>query len=157
MIAQHILAAVFCYAVGVPVLIAAQSIRIFGYDVMGGRAFPSALAVLLLVFGSVRLATGLIAIRHARARGAPLTLAAIPFASVPAPALKVFCTTLVYMALVSFGIGDFIVISGLYMLASGLLARSGVRSAIETVLLTALVIAALLAMETVLGLRMIGR
>jgi len=157
MIAQHLFAAAFCFAVGIPVLVVAQSIRVFGYDVMGGRAFPTALAVLLLVFGTIRLALGLLALRRAHVDGVAPPRLVNPLAGVPRAELKVLGATLVYTVLIVLGLGEFLVLSALYMLAAGLLARPGLRSGIQTVLLTGLVIASLVGLEQLLGLRMMGR
>jgi hypothetical protein len=154
MVATHLIAAAFCVAVAIPVLLASRSIPLFGYDPMGGRAFPVALAVILLGLAAAKL---VVAWQVARATPAGGTAPDLPPARLHREQIAVLATTLVYALVLLFRLADFVWASALYVAASAALGRMSGRSALEGLVVAAAVVAALLALEAFLGMRMIGR
>lgn len=149
---NHLAAAIFGVLVAVPVLIASQWIPQFNYDVVGGRAFPIALAVLLLGLSGAK---AVLAWRAWRPERAP-DQAAAAFRAPERPNLVVLAATAAYALLLFLRI-DFIWLSGAYMLAAGALSRPDRRSLVEALCMAGFVVLALLGMETFLSLRLIGR
>ncbi|MEZ5866308.1 MAG: hypothetical protein R3D25_20330 [Geminicoccaceae bacterium] len=150
---NHLAAAIFGVLVAVPVLIASQWIPRFNYDVVGGRAFPVALAVLLLGLSAAKAVLAWRAWRSGREAGrAP----AAPVWSPERPARVVLAATAAY-ALLLFVRVDFIWLSGGYMLAAGALSRPDRRGFVEALGMAGFVVLALLGMEAFLSLRLIGR
>ncbi len=150
---NHLAAAIFGVLVAVPVLIASQWIPQFNYDVVGGRAFPIALALLLLGLSGAKAVLAWRAWRRQREAGQP---AAAAVWAPERPARVVLAATAAY-ALLLFVRVDFIWLSGAYMLAAGALSRPDRRSLIEALAMAGFVVLALLGMEAFLNLRLIGR
>lgn len=161
MVATHLAAAAFCFLVAVPVLFASQHIREFGYDVMGGRAFPMGLALILIGLG---LAKCVVACRAAgmagwRSRRTQADRAPGPDRTKPAlerEKLVVVAASVVYAGLLLFRAGDFILLSALYIAAAGALGRLSGRASLHALGMAATVVVVLYGMRVFLGMKMIA-
>jgi hypothetical protein len=153
MIVRHLGAAAFCLLIAVPVLFASQAIPDLGYDVVGGRAFPEGLAIILIGFAMTKLA---LAGRGLVWRSAAARQTGPRAEGWRREQIVVLVTTVAYVALILTGRINFTVLSIGYIAASGMLARPTWRSIVESAGMSALVALILLGLQIFFNVSMLG-
>lgn len=152
---RFIASAALCLIVAAATLLSVGSIREFGFDSLGGRAFPRALAISLIGLAIVQLARAVRSFRQNRPgiRGGMFGKAELP----SGPNIVVVAATVIYGLILLTGKVDFIWISAAYVLCAGFLARPGRRSFAVSAVTAGVVGLLLLGADVGLGFKMIGQ
>ena len=121
---RFIASAALCLIVATATLMSVDSIREFGFDSLGGRAFPRALAIGLIALAIVQLVKAARSFRQAGPETSGRFSAMFGKMELPSRAnIVVAVVTVIYGLILLTGEVDFIWMSAAYVLFAGFLAR----------------------------------
>lgn len=152
---RYLANATLCLIVAIITLSSVGSIREFGFDSLGGRAFPRALAICLIALALLQLFRALQVFRQT---GSDIFKGVFDTTNLPSRAnMVVTLATVIYGLILLTGKVDFIWLSAAYVLCAGFLARPS-RNSLTVAAITAGAIGLmLLGADLGLGFKMIGQ
>ncbi len=155
---RFIASAALCLIVATATLMSVDSIREFGFDSLGGRAFPRALAIGLIALAIVQLVKAVQSFRQAGPETSGRFSAMFGKMELPSRAnIVVAVVTVIYGLILLTGEVDFIWMSAAYVLFAGFLARPSRQSFAVAAMTAGVVGLLLLGADVGLGFKMIGQ
>lgn len=152
---RYLANATLCLIIAAVTLNSIGSIREFGFDSLGGRAFPRALAICLIGLALLQLGK---AVQVYRQAGSDTLRDFTGRLSLPSRSnMTVTLVTVLYGLILLSGGVDFIWLSAAYVLCAGFLARPSRHNLVISVITAGAIGLILLGADIGLGFKMIGQ
>ncbi len=152
---RYLANATLCLIIAIVTLNSVGSIREFGFDSLGGRAFPRALAICLIGLAVLQLGK---AVQVYRLTGSDTFRNFAGSLNLPSRAnIIVTLATVLYGLILLTGRVDFIWLSTAYVLCAGFLARPSRQSLVVSAITAGAIGLILLGADIGLGFKMIGQ
>ncbi|MCR9237821.1 MAG: hypothetical protein NXI17_14225 [Alphaproteobacteria bacterium] len=152
---RYLANATLCLIVAIVTLGSVGSIREFGFDSLGGRAFPRALAICLIVLALVQLARAIQTFRQSGSDPFKRFFGTLNLP--PRSNIVVTLATVLYGLILLTGKVDFIWLSTAYVLCAGFLARPSRHNLTVAAATAGAICVLLLGADLGLGFKMIGQ